>query len=76
MSADESSPAPLRVLVDQPEIPGNTGNLIRLAAVTGVELHLAEPLGFDFADAKLRRAGLDYHDLAVLTRPSQSGDGL
>ncbi|GGE64802.1 putative tRNA (cytidine(34)-2'-O)-methyltransferase [Nesterenkonia cremea] len=67
MSADESSPARLRVLVDQPEIPGNTGNLIRLAAVTGVELHLAEPLGFDFADAKLRRAGLDYHDLAVMT---------
>lgn len=58
---------PIRVLVDQPEIPGNTGNLIRLAAVTGVELHLAEPLGFDFADAKLRRAGLDYHDLAVMT---------
>lgn len=60
-------PAPLRVLVDQPEIPGNTGNLIRLAAVTGMELHLAEPVGFDFSDAKLRRAGLDYHDLAVLT---------
>ncbi|WP_036473678.1 tRNA (cytidine(34)-2'-O)-methyltransferase [Nesterenkonia sp. AN1] len=58
---------PIRVLVDQPEIPGNTGNLIRLAAVTGVELHLAEPIGFDFADAKLRRAGLDYHDLAVMT---------
>lgn len=68
-AADEASldRAPLRVLVDQPEIPGNTGNLIRLVAVTGVELHLAEPLGFDFADAKLRRAGLDYHDLAVLT---------
>lgn len=58
---------PIRVLVDQPEIPGNTGNLIRLAAVTGIELHLTEPLGFDFADAKLRRAGLDYHDLAVMT---------
>ncbi|OSM44206.1 tRNA (uridine(34)/cytosine(34)/5-carboxymethylaminomethyluridine(34)-2'-O)-methyltransferase TrmL [Nesterenkonia sp. PF2B19] len=58
---------PIRVLVDQPEIPGNTGNLIRLAAVTGMQLHLAEPLGFDFADAKLRRAGLDYHDLAVMT---------
>lgn len=68
-AADEASldRAPLRVLVDQPEIPGNTGNLIRLAAVTGVELHLAEPLGFNFADAKLRRAGLDYHDLAVMT---------
>lgn len=63
----EQRPLPLRVLVDQPEIPGNTGNLIRLAAVTGVELHLAEPLGFDFSDAKLRRAGLDYHDLAVMT---------
>ncbi|GAB3187643.1 tRNA (cytidine(34)-2'-O)-methyltransferase [Nesterenkonia suensis] len=58
---------PIRVLVDQPEIPGNTGNLIRLAAVTGMQLHLAEPLGFDFSDAKLRRAGLDYHDLAVMT---------
>ncbi|WP_129658967.1 tRNA (cytidine(34)-2'-O)-methyltransferase [Rothia halotolerans] len=50
-----------------PEIPGNTGNAIRLAAVTGAHLHLVEPLGFDFADANLRRAGLDYHDLAVVT---------
>lgn len=50
-----------------PEIPGNTGNAIRLAAVTGADLHLVEPLGFDFSDAKLRRAGLDYHDLARLT---------
>ena len=65
--ASDQRPLSLRVLVDQPEIPGNTGNLIRLAAITGVELHLAEPLGFDFADAKLRRAGLDYHDLAVMT---------
>ncbi|MFP5311601.1 MAG: tRNA (cytidine(34)-2'-O)-methyltransferase, partial [Actinomycetes bacterium] len=47
--------------------PGNTGNAIRLAAITGAELHLVEPLGFDFSDAKLRRAGLDYHDLAVVT---------
>lgn len=46
-----------------PEIPGNTGNVIRLAAVTGVRLHLVEPLGFDLSDTKLRRAGLDYHDL-------------
>ncbi len=67
MPTADFTAAPLRVLVDQPEIPGNTGNLIRLAAVTGVELHLAEPIGFDFADAKLRRAGLDYHDLAVMT---------
>lgn len=50
-----------------PEIPGNTGNAIRLAAVTGAHLHLVEPLGFSFEDAHLRRAGLDYHDLAVVT---------
>ena len=56
-----------RILFYTPEIPGNTGNAIRLAAVTGAELHLVEPLGFDLDDAKLRRAGLDYHDLAVLT---------
>ncbi|GAB3532986.1 tRNA (cytidine(34)-2'-O)-methyltransferase [Arthrobacter tecti] len=57
----------LRILFHTPEIPGNTGNAIRLAAVTGAELHLVEPLGFDLDDTKLRRAGLDYHDLAVLT---------
>ena len=55
-----------RILFLTPEIPGNTGNAIRLAAVTGAELHLVEPLGFDFSDAKLKRAGLDYHDLAVV----------
>lgn len=49
----------------EPRIAGNTGNAIRLAAVTGAMLHLVEPLGFDVEDAKLRRAGLDYHDLAV-----------
>ncbi|MBO1266807.1 tRNA (cytidine(34)-2'-O)-methyltransferase [Arthrobacter cavernae] len=56
-----------RILFHTPEIPGNTGNAIRLAAITGAELHLVEPLGFDFSDTKLRRAGLDYHDLAVVT---------
>ncbi|GAA2554291.1 tRNA (cytidine/uridine-2'-O-)-methyltransferase [Neomicrococcus aestuarii] len=56
-----------RILFVNPEIPGNTGNAIRLAAVTGAELHIVEPVGFDFEDAKLRRAGLDYHDLAVMT---------
>ncbi|WP_246858621.1 tRNA (cytidine(34)-2'-O)-methyltransferase [Citricoccus sp. SGAir0253] len=65
------APAPgtpgFRILFHSPEIPGNTGNAIRLAAITGAELHLVEPVGFDFSDAKLRRAGLDYHDLAVLT---------
>ena len=56
-----------RMLFHQPRIPGNTGNAIRLAAATGAELHLVEPLGFDLSDAQLRRAGLDYHDLAVMT---------
>lgn len=51
----------------EPRIPGNTGNAIRLAAGTGSELHLVEPLGFDMSEAKLRRAGLDYHDLASVT---------
>lgn len=51
----------------EPRIPPNTGNAIRLVAATGAHLHLVEPLGFTLADAQLRRAGLDYHDLAVLT---------
>lgn len=57
----------LRILFVEPEIPGNTGNAIRLAAVTGAELHVVEPIGFNFHDSHLRRAGLDYHDLAVLS---------
>lgn len=51
----------------EPRIAGNTGNAIRLAAVTGAKLHLIKPFGFDLEDAKLRRAGLDYHDLAEVT---------
>lgn len=51
----------------EPRIPPNTGNAIRLAAATGCELHLVEPLGFDLSEPKLRRAGLDYHDLASVT---------
>lgn len=47
-----------------PRIPPNTGNAIRTAAATGSTLHLVEPLGFQLTDARLRRAGLDYHDLA------------
>ncbi|PWF26685.1 tRNA (uridine(34)/cytosine(34)/5-carboxymethylaminomethyluridine(34)-2'-O)-methyltransferase TrmL [Ancrocorticia populi] len=50
----------------EPRIPGNTGAAIRLAACTGSTLHLVEPLGFNFSDAHLKRAGLDYHDLADL----------
>ena len=51
----------------EPRIPPNTGNAIRTAAVTGCELHLIGPLGFDLSEPKLRRAGLDYHDLASVT---------
>jgi tRNA (cytidine/uridine-2'-O-)-methyltransferase len=51
----------------EPRIPPNTGNAIRTAAATGCELHLIGPLGFELSDAKLRRAGLDYHDLAAVT---------
>ncbi|MDR0776121.1 MAG: tRNA (cytidine(34)-2'-O)-methyltransferase [Azonexus sp.] len=52
------------VVLYQPEIPPNTGNIIRLCANTGAELHLVEPLGFDISDKNLRRAGLDYHETA------------
>jgi tRNA (cytidine/uridine-2'-O-)-methyltransferase len=55
------------VVFVEPRIPSNTGNAIRLAAVSGCHLHLVEPLGFELTDAKLRRAGLDYHDLATVT---------
>lgn len=54
------------VVLFQPEIPGNTGNIIRLCANTGARLHLVRPLGFDLDDSKLRRAGLDYHEWADL----------
>jgi tRNA (cytidine/uridine-2'-O-)-methyltransferase len=54
------------VVLFQPEIPPNTGNVIRLAANTGMRLHLVRPLGFDLSDRQLARAGLDYHDLANL----------
>ncbi|MBF6172559.1 tRNA (cytidine(34)-2'-O)-methyltransferase [Nocardia blacklockiae] len=57
----------LHVVFFQPRIPPNTGNAIRLAAGTGCELHLIEPLGFELSEPKLRRAGLDYHDLASVT---------
>ncbi|RCW40353.1 tRNA (cytidine/uridine-2'-O-)-methyltransferase [Halopolyspora algeriensis] len=54
------------VVFHHPEIPGNTGNAIRMVAGAGCVLHLIEPLGFSVEDAQLRRAGLDYHDKAVL----------
>jgi tRNA (cytidine/uridine-2'-O-)-methyltransferase len=54
------------VILFQPEIPPNTGNVIRLCANTGARLHLIAPLGFDLEDRQLRRAGLDYHEYATL----------
>jgi tRNA (cytidine/uridine-2'-O-)-methyltransferase len=54
------------IVLYQPEIPPNTGNLIRLAANTGCRLHLIEPLGFDLSDKQVARAGLDYHDMACV----------
>ena len=60
----------LHVLLYQPEIAPNTGNIIRLCANTGASLHLIQPLGFELDDARLRRAGLDYHEYAhVLVDP-------
>lgn len=55
------------VILYQPEIPSNTGNIIRLCANTGVSLHLVKPLGFSMQDKLLRRAGLDYHEFATIT---------
>jgi len=54
----------LKIVLFEPEIPPNTGNIIRLCANTGCSLHLIEPLGFDLDDKKLRRAGLDYREFA------------
>ena len=55
------------IVFHEPAIPSNSGNAVRLAAATGAELHLIEPLGFEVDDARLRRAGLDYHELASLS---------
>jgi tRNA (cytidine/uridine-2'-O-)-methyltransferase len=56
------------IVLVEPEIPPNTGNVIRLAANTGCALHLIEPLGFSMDDRQLRRAGLDYHEYAEVRR--------
>ena len=56
----------LHIVLYQPEIPPNTGNIIRLAANTGAELHLIHPLGFSMDEQRLRRAGLDYHEFALI----------
>lgn len=57
----------LKIVLYQPEIPPNTGNIIRLCANTGCSLHLIEPLGFDLEDRKMRRAGLDYREFAPVS---------
>lgn len=56
------------VALHNPKIPPNTGNVIRLSANIGFHLHLIEPLGFDFEEKQLRRAGLDYHDISKVSR--------
>ena len=55
------------LILYEPEIPPNTGNVIRLCANVGVSLHLVHPLGFQMGERRLRRAGLDYHELATVT---------
>lgn len=61
-----STPPQFHVILFEPEIPPNTGNIIRLCANTGARLHLIKPLGFELSDKHLRRAGLDYHEYAEL----------
>ena len=56
----------IQIALYQPEIPQNTGNIIRLCANTGAKLHLIHPMGFTWEDKKLRRAGLDYHEFAAI----------
>lgn len=58
----------LNIVLFEPEIPPNTGNIIRLCANTGFQLHLIEPLGFAWDDKRLRRAGLDYHEYTTLKK--------
>ncbi len=64
----------LHIVLVEPEIPPNTGNVIRLAANTGFSLHLIEPMAFKLDDAKMRRAGLDYHEFAHLQIHHTLGD--
>ena len=56
------------VILYQPEIPPNTGNVIRMCANVGAALHLVHPLGFTIDDARVRRAGLDYHEMTSVTQ--------
>ena len=58
----------LNIVLFEPEIPPNTGNIIRLCANTGFRLHIIEPMGFTWDDKRLRRAGLDYHEFTAVVR--------
>ena len=64
------------IVLFEPEIPPNTGNVMRLCANTGTRLHLIHPLGFDLDDKKLRRAGMDYRDIATFTEYESLDDFL
>ena len=64
----------LHIALYQPEIPPNTGNIIRLCANSGAKLHLIHPLGFTLDDKKMRRAGLDYHEWAHVTHYEDEAD--
>ncbi|MFC3122342.1 tRNA (uridine(34)/cytosine(34)/5-carboxymethylaminomethyluridine(34)-2'-O)-methyltransferase TrmL [Agaribacter flavus] len=66
----------LDIVLYQPEIPPNTGNIVRLCANAGYSLHLIEPLGFDLDEKKVRRAGLDYHELTRVKRHASLEDYL
>jgi tRNA (cytidine/uridine-2'-O-)-methyltransferase len=68
MSSGHDNPGMFNIVLVEPEIPPNTGNVIRLAANTGCTLHLVEPLGFSMDDKHMRRAGLDYHEYANVIR--------
>lgn len=58
----------MRIALYQPDIAGNTGTILRLAACLGLEIHIVEPAGFDLSDRNLKRAGMDYLEMAALTR--------
>ncbi|GAA62183.1 tRNA (cytidine/uridine-2'-O-)-methyltransferase [Pseudoalteromonas sp. BSi20652] len=66
----------LDIVLYQPEIPPNTGNIIRLCANTGYALHLIEPLGFEWDDKRVKRAGLDYHEFSHVQRHASFEDYL
>lgn len=66
----------LNIVLFEPEIPANTGNIIRLCANTGFKLHIIEPMGFFWDDKKLRRAGLDYHEFVETNRYKNINDFL